>query len=439
MGAVVTRPVTIEGISGSDIKSIVVIGGYNPKIAALLPDGTWSVVLEVYEIDSGIQVLRFLGKGADGANLKEVQLLLNIEVGSSGTNLPVVTIDEPPVNDKIYNTNQFTIYGTAGDAAGLEGVYFSLDGVNFGRTAGIVNGALTGNWTTNLTLVNGSNTAYVKAKNTIGVYSIVTQVNFSVDDTLHPADPYFYYYSSAYYKTGLTQKNALHEIIDRHTVFPYTSSATDVWDALKVLDEDPGNPANVLTIYTHQSISKSLQSLGGAAWTDWNREHTWPNSYGFNDKTDWPPYTDLFALRPEISGANTERSNEPYDNGGTPLYNTGNYLLYLTGVPTSLKEYLDSTWEPPDDMKGDIARAMFYMAVRYNGDLFNEPDLELVEDLGWLGSGFPYMGKLSTLIQWHLDDPPSPEEMLRNDLIYTLFQGNRNPFIDHPEWVTNIW
>ena len=201
MGAVVTRPVTIEGISGSDIKSIVVIGGYNPKIVDLLPDGTWSTVLEVYEIDSGIQVLRFLGKGADGANLNEVQLLLNIEVGSSGTNLPVVTIDEPPVNDKIYNTNQITIYGTAGDAAGLEGVYFSLDGVTYGKTAGITAGVLTGDWTTNLTLANGSNTAYVKAKNTMGVYSIVTQVNFSVDNTLHPADPYFYYYSSAYYKT----------------------------------------------------------------------------------------------------------------------------------------------------------------------------------------------------------------------------------------------
>ncbi|NPV02437.1 MAG: hypothetical protein HPY53_13770 [Brevinematales bacterium] len=441
MGEVVMRPVTIEGVSGGDIKSIVVIGGYNPKIVDLLPDGSWSTTLEVYEIDDGIHLLRFIGKGADGANLNEVRLLLNIEVGVSGTNLPVVTVDEPPVDGKIYTTNKISIYGAAGDAAGLEGVYFSLNGTVYGKTAGIVYGALTGDWSTNLTLTNGSYIAYVKAKNTLGVESMVTQVNFTVSSNFNPSDPYFFYYSSAYGKTGLALKNALHDIIDQHTVFPYTSYTTDVWDALRVLDEDPGNPDNVLTIYAHQSIAKNKQSTGTEdRWTVWEREHTWPNTYGYNDETDWPPYTDLFALRPAIGGVNLDRLDDPFDNGGTAKAGTGNYIYLTNGiVPPSLKEVnVNVTWEVPDDVKGDIARAMFYMAVRYAGNLPNEPNLELIDSI-MLTNGLPFMGKLSTLIQWHLADPTNAAEMLRNDLIYFYYQHNRNPFIDHPEWVTNIW
>jgi len=412
-GAVVTRPVTVEGIAGSDIKSVVVIGGYNPKIVSLLPDGSWSTVFEVYEVDSGIHLLRFIGKGAGGENLNEMKLLLNIEVGSSGTNLPVVTIDEPPVNDKIYITNKISIYGTAGDAAGLEGVYFSLNSSPYGKAGGINPGDLTGDWTTNLTLTNGSYTAYVKVKNLLGVESLVTQVNFYVFTNYITTDPYFYYYSSAYGKTGQALKNALHDIIDQHTVFPYTAFTTDVWDALWILDEDPGNHNNVLTIYTFQSIPKTMQNPGGLSgdqrWLYWEREHLWPNTYGFNDKTDWPPYTDIFALRATIGGVNNDRSNDPFDNGGTPKAGTPYYINLTNGiVPPSLKEVnVNISWEPPDDVKGDIARAMFYMAVRYAGNLPTEPDLELRDSI-ILTNGMPYMGKLSVLIQWHFLDPPQP-------------------------------
>ncbi|OHD54862.1 MAG: hypothetical protein A2Y33_15920 [Spirochaetes bacterium GWF1_51_8] len=440
-GAYVVRPVVIEGIKGSDISSIVVIGGYNPKYADVLPDGSWSIMFEVYEVDSGINVFRIIGKGANGVTLNEKNLLLNIEVGTSGTNLPSVTIDEPAVSGKIYTNTQIAVSGTAGDANGLEGVYVSLNGVTFQKAYGVLSGSLASGWQTNLSLSNGSYTLYVKAKNLLGVESAVTQVSFIINTFYVSSDPWFNYYSSAYGKTGAQLKAALHSIIDGHTVLPYTSSSLDVWDALRAIDQDPLNANNVLTIYANQSIAKNKQSTGTEdRWTIWEREHLWPNSYGFNDETDWPPYTDIFALRPAIGGVNQDRLNYPFDIGGTPLWNTGNYLLLTNGVISpSLKKNASISWEPPDNMKGDIARAMFYMAVRYEGNFTYEPNLELVDNLALLGSDIPYMGKLSTLIQWHLADPTNAAEMLRNNLIYSNYQFNRNPFIDHPEWVTNIW
>jgi endonuclease I len=94
--------------------------------------------------------------------------------------------------------------------------------------------------------------------------------------------------------------------------------------------------------------------------------------------------------------------------------------------------------------RGDIARAVLYMAIRYEGDAHpgtgqSEPDLELTDNrsLIVITSASPaYMGLLSTLLAWHQADPPDAAEQERNEVIYS-FQGNRNPFIDHPEWATN--
>ena len=89
---------------------------------------------------------------------------------------------------------------------------------------------------------------------------------------------------------------------------------------------------------------------------------------------------------------------------------------------------------------------MFYLDVRYEGDQAdpdssppqNEPDLQLVEDPNELGLGIPKMGRLSTLLQWHSDDPVDQTEIDRNNVVFG-FQQNRNPFVDHPEWVACIF
>ena len=78
---------------------------------------------------------------------------------------------------------------------------------------------------------------------------------------------------------------------------------------------------------------------------------------------------------------------------------------------------------------------MFYLATRYTGDAVNEPVLILTDNTALITSTSSYMGKLSTLLAWHQSDPVDAAEELRNDLVYLLYQTNRNPFVDHPEWV----
>ena len=100
-------------------------------------------------------------------------------------------------------------------------------------------------------------------------------------------------------------------------------------------------------------------------------------------------------------------------------------------------------WQTWGGRKGDVARAVLYMDIRYEGGRHNvtrvsEPNLILTDNRSLIrGTGSnastAYMGLLTTLLQWHLEDPPDERERIRNDVIQS-FQGNRNPFIDHPEW-----
>lgn len=99
-------------------------------------------------------------------------------------------------------------------------------------------------------------------------------------------------------------------------------------------------------------------------------------------------------------------------------------------------KYDSDSREPRDSVKGDIARMLFYMAVRYEGDN-GEIDLELNEKVN--NNKDPYMGKLSVLLKWNEQDPVDDLERKRNEVIFTKYQHNRNPFIDHPEWVNKIW
>ncbi len=236
------------------------------------------------------------------------------------------------------------------------------------------------------------------------------------------------YWAPASGLTGPALKSALHEIIDNHTMIPYGSSGSGVWAALQDLDEDPANPNNVLLIYTRRSEPKANMDAGGSSPGNyWNREHTWAKSQGFGEAGNeiWPPYTDLFHMRAADKTVNSARNEKDFDNGGSQH-------------AEATLCYTDSdSWEPPPEVKGDLARGIFYMAVRYNGVPGNEPDLELVEREGLTEE--PLFGWLSALKLWHVQDPVSDAERLRNEKIYTTYQHNRNPFIDHPEWVEEIW
>ncbi|MDT0435972.1 MULTISPECIES: endonuclease I family protein [Streptomyces] len=224
------------------------------------------------------------------------------------------------------------------------------------------------------------------------------------------------YYKNAVGKTGTSLKSSLHTIISSQSKISYSA----VWDALKATDQDPNNSSNVILLYSGVSRAKSLN---GGDVGDWNREHTWAKSHGnFGEATG--PGTDLHHLRAADVQVNSTRGNLDFDNGGSSVTNGGGSKV-------------DSdSFEPRDADKGDVARMILYMAVRYEGD-DGWADLEPNEKVN--NGSNPYMGKLSVLKQWNEQDPPSAFEEKRNDVIYNTYQHNRNPFIDHPEWVEAIW
>ncbi|MCP2268319.1 Endonuclease I [Actinokineospora diospyrosa] len=224
------------------------------------------------------------------------------------------------------------------------------------------------------------------------------------------------YYRAALGKTGPQLKAALNQIIRVGTKLNYDQ----VWDALKVTDQDPNNANNVVLLYSGRSQSKS--SNGGGA-NDWNREHVWAKSHGdFGTATG--PGTDVHHLRPEDVSVNSNRGNKDFDLGGSPA----------AEAPGNFTDA--DSWEPRDTVKGDVARMILYMDVRYEGgDGYVDLDVNNSVNNGTQ----PYHGKLSTLLAWNTQDPPDAFEKRRNQVIYDSFQHNRNPFIDHPEWVAAIW
>ncbi|HEY9115235.1 MAG TPA: endonuclease [Bacteroidales bacterium] len=223
------------------------------------------------------------------------------------------------------------------------------------------------------------------------------------------------YYNGTEGKDGEQLKAALNDIISGHTVYSYFTSK----EIFKLSDADPDNPSNVICVYSGFSYPNNNYGTSGNTL---NREHVWAKSHG--NFADWNPmYSDVHNLKPEDASVNQSKSNKDYDNGGTQH-------------PEATECYFtDSTWEARDAVKGDIARIIFYMSTRYEGEN-GEIDLEVVDH----NNTYPNAqhGKLSTLLQWNLQDPPDEFERNRNNVIYS-FQKNRNPFIDNPEFAQLIW
>lgn len=238
------------------------------------------------------------------------------------------------------------------------------------------------------------------------------------------------YYASAEGYAGQDLKYQLNQIIDNQTEFPYTASTTDIWDILKETDKDPNNPDNVILLYSGVSVDAAQEYNNGNGWT---REHVWAKSRG-DFGTTLGPGTDAHHLRPLDNTTNTARNNRVFDNCVIceVVYDKwGND----TGSKIDANVY---TFEPRDAVKGDVARMLFYMAVRYEG-YDGYPDLEFTESILDQSDKSPVHGKLSTLLQWNRDDPVDGWEVHRNDIIYYNYQHNRNPFIDHPELAEYLW
>lgn len=227
-----------------------------------------------------------------------------------------------------------------------------------------------------------------------------------------------YYAGIPNHATGNELKTALHDLIDDHRPMNYRQ----LWDALAYSDASPSDPTRVVLFYTGWTLPAEAH---GNDPSGWNREHVWAKSRG--DFGTRPGVgTDLHFIRPTDVTVNTARGNKSFDDGGEP---------YIDGDgPTGCRSDRDS-WEPRDAVKGDVARALFYAAVRYESP---DLDLELIAYAPEQGDKRPLHGILPTLLRWHADDPPDDFERRRNDRVEEL-QGNRNPFVDRPEWVEEVW
>lgn len=190
-------------------------------------------------------------------------------------------------------------------------------------------------------------------------------------------------------------------------------SYSQAWNILQDSDELDNN--NIRCFYTGVAIKKSNRVGNSSASIQWNREHVWAKSHGFPGSSQ-TAYSDCHHLRACEEKINGYRGNKPFDDvvsGSSDAY--GN-------------KWDSSAFEPRDEVKGDVARIMFYMVVRYDDSSL---DLELEDKRTSTGSSAPVLGKLSTLVRWHYEDPVDEIEIFRNNVVYS-YQGNRNPFIDNP-------
>lgn len=297
----------------------------------------------------------------------------------------------------------------------------------------------------------GKKTIQLYAKDTSGNEVLIdfeVTVLDGIDSSVYIPDGY---YDSIEGLTGDALKAALNDIITNHTEYPYTSSNTDVWDILREADEDPENSDNVMLFYSGYSWPKACQDTvnppelcdtmvdGELKAVEWNREHIWSKSRGDFEHEDGSSsqalgaHTDahhLVAAERRMNSIKNNRHFEDCHDGDDDNIVDRGYGNFTCN---------DWEFEPRDEVKGDVARMIFYMVIRYEGELGDYVDLEVVNDPdSTKGSKLPVYGDLDDLLRWHIEDPVSEWEIERNEVIYS-YQGNRNPFIDMPELVELLW
>lgn len=241
------------------------------------------------------------------------------------------------------------------------------------------------------------------------------------------------YYQSAT-SSGYTLKTQLHDIIDGHTDRGYEWTFYETYD----IDTYFENDGSIIDIYSENpngpdpyNFTSSNQRCGNQSSEGdcYNREHSFPSSW-FNKS--FPMFSDVHHLYPTDGRVNNFRSNHPFGEVGSATFTSQNGSKL--GSARSGLGYSGTVFEPIDEFKGDLARAYFYMATRYedvlsnwSSDMLDGSADQVYED--WA---------LAMLMDWHSSDPVSQKEIDRNNNAQS-FQGNRNPFIDHPEWVNAIW
>lgn len=234
-----------------------------------------------------------------------------------------------------------------------------------------------------------------------------SSLSTSLQDSSLPT--YEGYYASLQGKSDLqlfpTLTSILRSILDVSTnLLPSQINYGNARYDIPKFDQDPQNSSNVILVYSQSSVAGTWD--GGSTW---NREHVYPQSLMGVETSNSSRHkgADYHNLKPETPSVNSSRGNKYFAESTTT-----------------------STYAPPAQVRGDIARILFYMVTMW-------PELSLVDVV----SGDPAIytiGQLTLFVKWHEQDPVDTFESNRNEVIYGL-QGNRNPYIDHQELVCRIW
>jgi deoxyribonuclease-1 len=223
----------------------------------------------------------------------------------------------------------------------------------------------------------------------------------STESTLERAS-----YDDIAHLEGSALRNALHALVANHTRLGYDRARDVIFKSPAFFDADGKIECN----YTGRRVSPNGTRTPGG----FNTEHTWPQSMGASHE---PAKSDLHHLFPVDGKANGSRSNFPF--GTATCLHGGGTSCSFESAGSALGKDDRGKWvfEVRKEKRGDVARAMFYFSVRYEKSI---PDVEE-----------------ATLRAWHEEDPVDDGEMKRNDAIEAL-QKNRNPFVDHPEFVARL-
>ena len=232
-----------------------------------------------------------------------------------------------------------------------------------------------------------------------------------------------YAYSGNYYDSlntsgtdGIngTFNTALSSLIYPKGWYTYGGSGSDhLSTILQSADQDPTNNANMIYLYTRDSVKKNAAS-------SWNREHVWPQSLSNNNWGTDKAGADLLHIRPTYETTNSKRGNLKYGYvSGSKTTETYQGMTYgYTG---------GNFFEPLDSVKGDVARIIMYLYTTYNTNYTSKINITNV------------FASYDTLLKWHTADQPDVMEGNRNNFAETSIQKNRNPFVDHPEYAWRIF
>ncbi|MEC4005868.1 endonuclease [Flavobacterium sp. SUN052] len=379
------------------------------------------------------------GMNNDGSGIVLTYLTLSTNVTniSEGQNLTITYNSTQPItgNDLVINFSLSNSGFNTADYSGLTNVTIPV-GATVGSTIiQILNDGLNEGDEELKIVANSIPSNYSLYNNNLIVR--VNDINFQVLPFGTPANPTHGnvsstaptgYYSSLEGLSGTALKQAIQNIIANPSIVR-VHNYDDVWDILKKADQNPENSNQVWLIYTETARSKLDAQSGNSIIGKWNREHIYCQSRGgYSVGTDYlTPFADGINIWTATTGANDIgagvcdahhiRAVDGQENSSRNNRNYGVDYNGPTGTPTT-------TW------KGDVARALFYMAVRYSSlNVVNGNPTD-----GTIGQ----IGDLTTLLSWNHSDSSDDFEMNRNNYIYT-WQLNRNPFIDYPDLADYVW